>query len=78
MAEEQMPWGKIYIHKTHSKRELIDMMAHFKINIGNNPTDYNKKELQQVILDVLPKLKDECIIYDTKHRCSCVTDLLNY
>ena len=76
--ENQMPYGKIYIHKTHSKRELIDMMAHFKINIGENPTDYNKKELQIVILDVLPTLKDESITYDTKYLCNSVTDIINY
>ena len=71
-------YGKIYIHKTHSKRELIELVSHFHINVGEDPTKYNKKELQQVITDKLYTLKDENINYDNKYFCNSVEDLINY
>lgn len=76
--EQEMPYGQIYIHKTHSKRELIEMMAHFRIFIGEDPTQYNKKELQQVIIDTIPKIKDDDIKYDNKYLCNSVEDFINY
>lgn len=76
--DNSMPYGQIYIHKTHSKRELIEIMAHYRIFIGEDPTQYNKKELQQVIIDTIPKIKDDDINYDNKYLCNSVEDFINY
>jgi len=71
-------YGKIYIHKTHSKRELVELVSHFHINVGDDPTKYNKKELQQVIVDKIETLSDDNINYDNKYFCNSVEDLINY
>ena len=68
---------KIYIHKSFSKRELVEIISHFRINIGE-PTQYNKKELQEVLISKLLKMKDTDINYCNKYFCNSVEDMIKY
>tara|TARA_R110000782_G_scaffold21284_2_gene57262 strand:+ start:174 stop:761 length:588 start_codon:yes stop_codon:yes gene_type:complete len=68
---------KIYINKSHSKSELVEIISHFRINVGN-PTNYNKKELQEVLIDKLLKMNNNDINYCNKYFCDNVEDLIKY
>tara|TARA_R110000803_G_scaffold43313_5_gene92501 strand:+ start:890 stop:1477 length:588 start_codon:yes stop_codon:yes gene_type:complete len=68
---------KIYINKSHSKSELVEIITHFRINVGD-PTNYNKKELQEVLINKLILMKDEDINYCNKYFCDSVEDIIKY
>ena len=68
---------KIYIHKSHSKREMVELIAHYRINVGE-PTQYNKKELQEIFIDKLLDMSDEDIKYDNKYFCNSIEDVVKY
>ena len=66
------------IHKTHSKREMVDLIKHFKIDIPD-PNTYNKSEIQTALLHALSDENINMDIkYDEKYFCNNRVEVINY